>query len=331
MFWRSGSVMTGEGENGPPLTNETKRPRRWMKVILTLALSGALGGFLISYMLPTRYQTQATILVESPKIPEEYVHSIITSDIAERVQSLEEEVKSPSHLHPMLQSLGYVRPEEQSSLTRDIQQNMQVDPVITSMSAAAEPAKAAGFTVTYTDTDAARAQKICNAVTSLIVDANLRSRSEVAQSTTDFLNRQVDDAKRALDDQDAKLAAFKKQYMGQLPSGADNNGRMSANPIIEEQYKLLTRDNDTSLAFYKELLAKRNSAALSTSMENQQMGEQMHIAASADLPEDPVFPDRWLLTLWGLGIGLLLGIGRLLWPAARKLFQRFGLVFPAET
>ncbi len=87
-------------------------------------------------------------------------------------------------------------------------------------------------------------------------------------------------------------------------------GRTSMSPNIEEQYKVLTRDNDTAQAFYKDLLAKRSSAALGTSMESQQEGEQMHIAATANLPDRwaPAFPNRPLLAAAGLGAGLALGV-----------------------
>jgi len=79
-------------------------------------------------------------------------------------------------------------------------------------------------------------------------------------------------------------------------------------PGIEEQYKLLTRDNDNAQAQYKELLAKKSSAQLGTSMENQQEGEQMHIVATAPLPQTPTFPIPWVLSLGGLGVGLGLGV-----------------------
>src|SRR6202011_3975424 len=49
-------------------------------------------------------------------------------------------------------------------------------------------------------------------------------------------------------------------------------GRTAMSPGIEEQYKLLTRDNDNAQAFYKELLAKKSSADLGSSMETQQQG-----------------------------------------------------------
>ncbi len=55
---------------------------------------------------------------------------------------------------------------------------------------------------------------VCSQITSLFVNENIRSRSDAAQGTTDFLQGQLADAKRSLDEQDAKLADFERQYMG---------------------------------------------------------------------------------------------------------------------
>jgi uncharacterized protein involved in exopolysaccharide biosynthesis len=45
----------------------------------------------------------------------------------------------------------------------------------------------------------------------------------MAIGATEFISRQLEEAKRNLDDQDAKLAEFKRQYSGQLPGDEDNN------------------------------------------------------------------------------------------------------------
>jgi uncharacterized protein involved in exopolysaccharide biosynthesis len=443
--------------------------RRRLKVILIPALIAPLTGFLVSYALPPRYTSTSTVLVEGQKVPDNYVTPVITSDFAQRVQSLSQKVLSPSLLRPMVHSLGLVKPEEENKIVGQIQSNMQVEPVITTMSQAAattpsgkakKPSGSSeplpGFTVGYYDSDPVRSQKICNALTTLMVDENLRNRSETATSTTEFLSRQLEDARRAIDDQDAKLAAFKKQYMGQLPTDIDNNmrmlvslnsqldastqtlsraqqdkaytesmlaqqiaawksslsssnpqtlqqqlaqlqgqlmqlqarytddypdviktkndiaevqkklkeinsapatpesnekgetasnseppeirqlrlqihqyqnvieqatldqkrlqnaitvyqGRTAMSPNIEEQYKVLTRDNDTAQAFYKDLLAKRSSAGVGVNMENAQQGEQMHIAVTAELPSAPTFPNRPILAAGGFGVGLAFG------------------------
>jgi uncharacterized protein involved in exopolysaccharide biosynthesis len=442
--------------------------RRRLKVILIPALVAPIVGFLVSYQLPPRYTAQSTVLVEGQKVPDTYVAPVITADFAERVQSLSEQIKSATLLRPMLANLG-VKPEDVSRLVNQIQSNTDVQPVLTPMSAAVAATPAAkkkpsasnepvpGFQLSYTDSDPTRAQGICNALTSLMLDQNLKSRAAVAKGTTDFLSSQLDDAKKTVDEQDAKLAAFKKQYMGQLPTDIDNNmrmlmslntqldastqtlsraqqdktytegmlaqqiaawksslnstnpqtlqqqlaalqsqllqlqsrytddypdvmktkhdiaeiqkklndlnsadaattattagtnsvaaseppeiqqlrlqihqyqeviaqatqdqkklqgaivvyqGRTAMSPNIEEQYKDLTRDNDTAQAFYKDLLAKQKEAELGTSMESLQEGEQMHIAAPADLPDSPSFPNRPVLAGAGFGVGLAFG------------------------
>ena len=333
MFSGSHPAIAEEVENGTQVSIiEAKRPRRRMKVILTCALSGALGGFLISYVFPAKYTSESTVLVEGQKVPDNYVQPIITTDFTQRIQTLSQQALSPSRLRPVIRSLALVKPDEENKLIEDIQNNMTIEPVMTSMSAAAAQAGMSdakkktsttgepvpGFDVIYTDSDPVRAQKICNALTSLILDENLRSRAEVIQGITEFLSRQLAEMKNVLDEQDAKLAAFKKQYMGKVPIDT----RTAMSPSIEEQYKLLTRDNDNNEAFYKELLAKKNSASLSASMENQQLGEQMHMLVAAGLPEAPSFPDRPLFAFWGLGAGLLLGIGRALWPIRKTKVER---------
>ena len=449
--------------------------RRRLKVILIPVLLAPLAGFLVSYVFPPRYTSQSTVLVESQKVPDNYVQPVITADFTQRIQTLSQQVLSPSRLRSMIKTLGLVKPAEEDKLIEDkliedIQLNVSVDPVITSMSAAANQAGVAaakrmkshatdepvpGFNVNFTGSDATRAQKICDALTEAIVNQNLKSRAEVAQSTTEFLGRQLDDAKKALDDQDNKLADFKKKYMGQLPGDVDNNMRMlmslnsqldattqtlsraqqdkaytesmlaqqvaawksslsstnpqtleqgltqlqaqllqlqarytddypdviktkadiaevekklkevnaaaanstdssdkasaseppeirqlrlqihqyqsvieqatvdqkrlqsqinvyqsrtAMSPGVEEQYKLLTRDNDNAQAFYKDLLAKKDSAQLGTSMEDQREGEQMNILVPASLPDDPSFPNRPIFAAGGLGAGLGLGL-----------------------
>src|SRR6202163_1230091 len=242
--------------------------RRRLKVILIPALLAPLAGCAVSYAFSPKFTSQSTVLVEGQKVPDSLVQSVITSDFTQRIQTLSQQVLSPNRLRPMIQSLGLVKPDEENKLIEDIQHNMTVEPVITSMSAAGKKKKPSasdepvpGFNVNYSDSDPVRAQKICNAMALLIVDENLRSRAEVAKGTTDFLGRQVEDAKRAIDEQDSKLAAFKKQYMGQLPSDVDNNMRMlmSLNTQLDATTQTLARAQQDK-AYTESMLAQQTAA-----------------------------------------------------------------------
>jgi protein tyrosine kinase modulator len=270
--------------------------RRRLRVILIPALLAPVAGFLVSYIFPPKYTSQSTVLVETQKVPDALVQSVITADFTQRIQTLSQQVLSPTRLRPMIQTLNLGKSDDEAKIISDIQQNMTVEPVITSMSVAAGGAglggakkkpngPVPGFNVNYTDSNAARAQKICNAMTSLLVDENLRSRAEVSQSTTDFLSRQVDDAKRAIDEQDAKLAAFKKQYMGQLPTDADNNMRilMSLNSQLDATTQTLSRAQQDK-AYTESMLAQQIAAWKSSqSSTNPQTLEQQLSQLQAQL------------------------------------------------
>jgi polysaccharide chain length determinant protein (PEP-CTERM system associated) len=272
--------------------------RRRLKVILVPLLVAPLAGFGISYVFSPRYTSQSMVLVEGQKVPSNLVTPVITADFTQRIQTLTTQVMGGSRLRPMIQSLGLAKVGEESKLIDDIRSNLTVTPVITSMSAAAsagisgqkkkpsvtdEPLP--GFNVNYTDSDPKRAQKICDAVTSLIVDENLRSRADIANETTKFLGRQVEEAKRAIDDQDAKLAAFKKQYMGQLPGDVDTNLHMlaSLNSQLDATTQTLSRAQQDK-SYTESLLAQQLAAWKSSqSSTNPQTLEQQLSTLQAQL------------------------------------------------
>ena len=85
--------------------------------------------------------------------------------------------------------------------------------------------------------------------------------------------------------------------------------RVQASPLIEQQYKELTRGYQTALDSYNDLLKKRDASAMSRDLNQQQQGEQFSILDPANLPDKPSFPNRPLFALGGLGGGLALGLG----------------------
>ncbi|MBI4164330.1 MAG: lipopolysaccharide biosynthesis protein, partial [Acidobacteria bacterium] len=85
--------------------------------------------------------------------------------------------------------------------------------------------------------------------------------------------------------------------------------RLSLSPAVEQQFKELTRDYQTALNFYNELLAKESQSKMATNLERRQQGEQFRVMDPANLPQSPSFPNRPLFAAGGLGIGLAIGIG----------------------
>jgi capsular polysaccharide biosynthesis protein len=84
--------------------------------------------------------------------------------------------------------------------------------------------------------------------------------------------------------------------------------RIQMSPVVEQQYKQVTRDHEMALGFYNDLLRKKNESEMATDLEHRQQGEQFIVMDPANLPKDPTFPNRPLFALGGLGGGLALGL-----------------------
>jgi polysaccharide chain length determinant protein (PEP-CTERM system associated) len=84
--------------------------------------------------------------------------------------------------------------------------------------------------------------------------------------------------------------------------------RISSSPLVQEEYKALTRDYTTAQAFYDDLLKKMNDSKMATDLEKRQQGEQFRVMDEPNLPDSPSFPNRNVFAAAGLAAGLCLGL-----------------------
>src|ERR1700739_3553045 len=207
--------------------------RRRAKVIVIPMLLAPLIGFLVSYAVPPKYTSQSLILVEGQKVPEAMVQPVVSDDLQTRIQMLRAVATSDSEMRPGLASLFPNRSSQQIDGMLDEmrnQPNLIGVPFsdlsqITGSNVRKKPGQATspGFFVSYIAPNPREAQQVCEALTSKIIAKNLKFIQDNAKGTVDVLTQGLENAKNNLDAMDAKLAAFKKQYAGQLPGDEDNN------------------------------------------------------------------------------------------------------------
>src|SRR3984885_4801196 len=88
----------------------------------------------------------------------------------------------------------------------------------------------------------------------------------------------------------------------------DYQRRLNEEPAREQQFADLTRNYEQSKADYDELLKKKNSSQMATSMELLQQGEHFQMIDPPSLPMKPDFPNRLKFCGIGLGMGMALGV-----------------------
>jgi polysaccharide chain length determinant protein (PEP-CTERM system associated) len=257
--------------------------RRRIKVILIPALLAPLAGFAVSYFFSAKYTSQSLVMVEDQKVPEGMVAPVITADLTERIATLQQSVLSPAVLRPMIERLGLVKPgknaDDEIEQIRDSMNVQAVETVLEPMGKKKSGPQATavpGFYINYTSSSAREAQQVCNELTSLMLEQNLKAREDVARGTSDFLHKQVEDTKTNLDLLDSKLAAFKKQYMGQLPGDEENNLKilMGLNSQLDANTQTLSRAQQdkayTESLLAQQLAAWKNSQSTSNPVTLQQ-------------------------------------------------------------
>jgi polysaccharide chain length determinant protein (PEP-CTERM system associated) len=434
--------------------------RFWLISTSTVLVLGV--SLAISFILPPQYVSQTLVLIEQQKVPENYVKPVVDEDLGARLASMKEQILSRSRIQPIIERFDLyagtkATMDDRIDLTRKA---IGINP-IRSEQAHGMP----GFFISFKAKDAHTAQQVCGEITSLFVSANLNARQESAEGTTDFLKQQLDEAKRNLDDQDAKLAAFEQKNIGRLPGQTVQLGNMSlamgsanqstlqalttqlsaatqavsrqqqeetfleamiaqqtqdtqhidpatgtsleglktqlkeaiaqqkqletlytpdypdvvsikrrvanlrseiaresaepakeaagqktsdtpqlqqlkaqlraerqsmatakqeqarigqqvrayeariaSSPMIEQEYKQVTRDHETALQFYNTLLTKMNESSMATALEHRQQGEQFRVMDAPNLPDSPTFPNRLAFAGGGFGAGLFLGL-----------------------
>ena len=373
---------------------------------------------------------------------------------------MKEQIFSRTRLQPIIEMFGLFEDKQKLSIEDKVElmrKSIKISPVRADFEGGGSGLP--GFYVSFTAPNARLAQQVCGEITSMFLAENLKVREQRAQGTTDFIGSQLEDSKQKLDEQDAKLAEFKRKYIGQLPgqeqmnfnmlsslntqldantqalnqlqqsrtytesvlsqqlqtwhatqdnktataspetleqqltaeqaqlseleskytdtypdvvrlkddierlksriaeqgnipakpatsekksgpeppqiqqlraqlSGIEQSirnkqseqariqsqlstyqARIQLSPVIEEQYKQLTRDYDTALKFYNDLLQKQNESVMATDLEKRQQGEQFRVLDPPNLPERPTFPNRPMFAAGGLAGGLAIGFG----------------------
>lgn len=98
--------------------------------------------------------------------------------------------------------------------------------------------------------------------------------------------------------------------------------RISSSPTVQEEFKQVTRDYQTALAFYNDLLTKMNASKMAGDLERRQQGEQFKVMDEPNLPDGPSFPKRSVFLSGGLGAGVLLGLLIVAWIEYRDTAVR---------
>jgi polysaccharide chain length determinant protein (PEP-CTERM system associated) len=167
--------------------------------------------------MPNLYKSETLILVVPQKVPESYVRSTVSGRIGDRLQSLKEQILSRSRLERIILDFDLFHEERKTQPLEVVIDRMRPTIKIDTLRGGE------AFSVTYVSKDPQSAKAVVERLASLFIQENVRDREMLAIGTSDFLQTQLDDARRRLIEQEKRLEEYRLRFAGQLPSQAPFN------------------------------------------------------------------------------------------------------------
>ena len=205
--------------------------RKWWILLSTIAF--LISATVCAKRLPDIFRAETVILVDSAQVPDKYVPTINTGDIAGRLATLQQQVLSPTRLKRLVESEGLYpdvyrhRTEEQ--VIRTVQQSIVVEVVNPGAG------KLSAFRIAYSSTDRSKVATTANHLAQMFIKENLAARVNQAEDTAQFLRDQLLETKKELDVKDNELSAIKSRNVLELPESKPYHMEALANLRTQAQ------------------------------------------------------------------------------------------------
>ncbi len=189
--------------------------RRWY-IIAPLFVCGAIGA-IIAQFWPLLYRSEALIIVEQQKVPEQYVTPNVITTLQTRLDAMKQQILSRTRLQGMIESFDLYPQERQRMNLDDVIDRMRKAIGVELVPTPGRAGEVTGFRISYLANRASTAQRITNELVSQFINESIRQRAQQSDSTTQFFQSELEAAHRSLEQQEAQLREYKLHFLGELP------------------------------------------------------------------------------------------------------------------
>jgi uncharacterized protein involved in exopolysaccharide biosynthesis len=201
--------------------------RRWpfMAAVLVVGLAATA---VMGFAFVPKFAAHATLMVASQNITEDFVRPTVEDDSMERINAMMGEALAQQNLAELI---------EKHDLYPKLRAKFPLVEVVTAMREDLEvkPAEAMGgsfsneaarlYEISFRSERPDVAAAVTNAVADLFTAASSRMRARQADLATQFLRRELEEARESLRDQNRSIREFKEAHRGELPEELEANLR----------------------------------------------------------------------------------------------------------
>ncbi|MDY6950013.1 MAG: XrtA system polysaccharide chain length determinant [Thermodesulfobacteriota bacterium] len=199
--------------------NMATRRMWWIIIPFLLAL---LGGFAYALKTPKIYQAQTLILVQPQKVPEDFVRTIVSATVEDRLSTISQQVTSRTNLEKIIKEHGLYDSSDEQVFMDDkvalLRRMIKIDVNYGGRGRGTE-----SFTIAFRGKDPKMVMEVTNALASNFISENLKIRESQAIGTSAFISDELASVEKRLLAKEEELKKYRQRYMGGLPEQLQTN------------------------------------------------------------------------------------------------------------
>ncbi len=223
--------------------------RRKLWVLVPMIL-GTIAGYIALRTMTPIYRASTMIMIESQKVPQNYVKATVTTSLQDRLQTIQQQITNRTNIERIIEEVG-LHPElvaagQMGSAVSRVRQDLTFQVQGTRI-----------FRIFFKAPDPEQAAEAANLIGQHFIAENLRMRESQAMNTSAFLEEELTQIKARLEEQEAKVARFRILNDGRLPDQRDGN----LQALAHQDQKLEINRDAMENAEIRKLLLRRELEA----------------------------------------------------------------------
>jgi succinoglycan biosynthesis transport protein ExoP len=201
--------------------------RRYRSWIIAPTFAGMVIAVVVAFLWPDTFVSSATMRITPQQVPQSLVPSNISTQIAERLTAMQQEILSRTSLQELIQrpSLNLYPRERQRKPMEDVIDQMRKAVKITLMEGTSSQQQkfASAFQINFSYPDKYKAQAVVRELVTKFIEQNVNVLRTQSNMTTSFLNDELKAAQDNLNRLDNEMTKFKMANAGRLPEQLQSN------------------------------------------------------------------------------------------------------------
>jgi polysaccharide biosynthesis transport protein len=187
--------------------------RRKLWILLT-ALGIFVMGIVVAARLPNTYHSETVIVVDPQQVPESIVPSA-APNVLDRLTTIRQVVLSPTRLTELIHRLNLLPPTSGQLAVDALVVAMQKAITIEVSDAGSQ--RLSAFRLGYTSGNPQQAAELANALAATVIHESLAATQHQLSGTEEFLDTELQETKKQLEQKEAEVGRVRTQYIMDLP------------------------------------------------------------------------------------------------------------------